>query len=153
MLWPFAFTFLITIAVGGVAYVFLYPLLSGEKRVEQRMRDISSDQGEARRARKVVDPAVGRRAAVEDTLKQIEERRKNTKRPPLGMRLQQAGLDWSKRAFWMASGGAGLMAFILSWFMGAPLFAPPVLALAVGLAAPRWALGYLKKRRENKFLE
>jgi tight adherence protein B len=56
MLGPLAFTFLITVAVGGVAYVFLYPLLSGEKRVEQRMRDISSDQGEVRRARKTVDP-------------------------------------------------------------------------------------------------
>src|SRR5262245_38788653 len=66
---PLGFTFLITVAVGGVAYVFLYPLLSGEKRVEQRMRDVS-DHGEVRRTRKAVDPASNRRQAVEDTLKQ-----------------------------------------------------------------------------------
>ena len=151
---PLAFTFLITVAVGGVAYVFLYPLLSGEKRVEQRMRDISSDQGEVRRARKsAVDPAVTRRQAVEDTLKQLEERRKNAKRPPIGVRLQRAGLTWSKRQFWMASGGAGLAVLVVSWFMGAPLYAAFIIALAAGLAAPRWVLGYLRVRRENRFLE
>jgi tight adherence protein B len=153
MLGPLAFTFLITVAVGGVAYVFLYPLLSGEKRVEQRMRDISTDQGEVRRTRKTVDPAVTRRQVVEDTLKQLEERRKNAKRPPLGIRLQRAGLGWSKRQFWMASAGLALVAFVVSWFMGAAIYVSLVLALAAGLAAPRWVLGFLRKRRENKFLE
>jgi tight adherence protein B len=153
MLGPVAFTFLITVAVGGVAYVFLYPLLSGEKRVEQRMRDISADQVEARRTRKTVDPAVTRRQLVEDTLKQLEERRKNAKRPPLGIRLQRAGIGWSKRRFWMASAGLGLVAFVVSWFMDAPLYASLVVGLAAGLAVPRWVLGFLRKRRENKFLE
>ena len=32
---------LAAIAVGGVAYVFLLPLLSGEKRAEQRMKDVA----------------------------------------------------------------------------------------------------------------
>jgi tight adherence protein B len=154
MFGPLAFTFLTTVAVGGVAYVFLYPLLSGEKRVEQRMRDISTDQGEVvRRSRKVVDPAATRRQLVEDTLKELEQRRKNAKRPPLGVRLQRAGLDWSKRQFWMASAVAGLVAFIVSWFMGAPIYLSLILALAAGLAMPRWVLGYLRRRREHRFLE
>jgi len=153
MIGPFAFTFLITVAVGGIAYVFLYPLLSGEKRVEQRMRDISADQGGVRRARKSVDPAVTRRQVVEDTLKQLEERRKNAKRPPLGIRLQRAGLGWSKRQFWIGSASLGLLALVISWFMGAPLYAAAVLALAAGLALPRWVLNYLRARREHRFLE
>jgi tight adherence protein B len=153
MLGPLFFTFLTTVAVGGVAYVFLYPLLSGEKRVEQRMRDISTEQGEVRRTRRVADPAVARRQLVEDTLKELEQRRKNAKRPPLNVRLQRAGLDWSKRKFWMASAGAGLVAFAASWFMGAPIYLSLVLALAAGLALPRWVIGYLRRRREHKFLE
>jgi tight adherence protein B len=153
MLGPLAFTFLITVAVGGVAYVFLYPRLSGEKRVEQRMRDISSDQGEVRRARKTVDPAATRRQVVEDTLKQLEERRKNAKRPPLGIRLQRAGLGWSKRRFWITSACAGLVTLVVSWLMGAPLYAAAIIALAAGLAAPRWVLSFLRARRENRFLE
>jgi tight adherence protein B len=153
MLSPTAMTFLVTVAVGGVAYVFLYPLLSGEKRAEQRMRGIANEGGEVRRARKAVDPVASRRAAVEDTLKQLEERRKHSRRPPLGVRLQRAGLDWSKRQFWMASAGLAIVTFIAAWLMGAPVFVAPVLAAAAGLAAPRWVLSYLRRRRENKFLE
>jgi tight adherence protein B len=149
---PLGFTFLTTVAVGGVAYVFLYPLLSGEKRAEQRMRDVS-DQGEGRRIRKTVDPATSRRQAVEDTLKQLEERRKNVRRPPLSVRLQRAGLTWSKRRFWMTSAGAGLATLAVCLFMGTPLFATVILALAATLALPRWVLNFLKSRRENKFLE
>jgi tight adherence protein B len=67
--------------------------------------------------------------------------------------LQRAGLGWSKRQFWMASAGAGLVTLVVSWFMGAPLYAAAIIALAAGLAAPRWVLGFLRKRRENKFLE
>jgi len=153
MLGPVALMFLVTVAVGGVAYVFIYPLLSGEKRVEQRMRDISTEGGEVRRARRTVDPVASRRQAVEDTLKQLEERRKNSRRPPLGVRLQRAGLGWSKRQFWMASVGAGFATFVVCMFMGAPIYVSPILGLAAGLAAPRWGLGYLRMRRENKFLE
>jgi len=153
MLGPVALMFLVTVAVGGVAYVFIYPLLSGEKRVEQRMRDISTEGGEVRRARRTVDPVASRRQAVEDTLKQLEERRKNSRRPPLGVRLQRAGLGWSKRQFWLASAGAAVMAFVLAALMGAPILVSSVAALAGGLAAPRWALSYLRKRREGKFLE
>jgi tight adherence protein B len=106
-----------------------------------------------RRARKSVDPAVTRRQVVEDTLKQLEERRKNAKRPPLGIRLQRAGLGWSKRQFWIGSASLGLLALVISWFMGAPLYAAAVLALAAGLALPRWVLNYLRARREHRFLE
>jgi tight adherence protein B len=153
MLGPVALMFLVTVAVGGVAYVFIYPLLSGEKRVERRMRDISTEGGEVRRARRTIDPVASRRQAVEDTLKQLEERRKNSRRPPLGVRLQRAGLGWSKRQFWLASAGAAVMAFVLAALMGAPILVSSVAALAGGLAAPRWALSYLRKRREGKFLE
>ena len=30
-----------TVAIGGVAYVFLYPLLSGERKAEQRMQSVT----------------------------------------------------------------------------------------------------------------
>ena len=53
----------------------------------------------------------------------------------------------------MASGALGLLALVVSWFMGAPLYAAVVLALAAALAVPRWVLSFLRVRRENKFLE
>ena len=44
-----AFAFLITVAVGGVLYVFIYPMISGEKRAEQRLKEISVDEIQAKR--------------------------------------------------------------------------------------------------------
>src|SRR5262249_12436111 len=120
---------------------------------EQRLRDIAADGGgEMRRARRVVDPTQRRRQAVEDTLKQLEERRKNSKRPPLGVRIQQAGVTWSKRQFWIGSAAAGVFVLVAALWMGAPRWSAPVLALTGALAAPRWLLAYMKRRRETKFL-
>jgi tight adherence protein B len=146
-----AIVFLVTCSVGGVAYVFLHPMLSGEKRVEQRVRDVSSDGGVTRVARKP-DSVTSRRQQVEDTLKQIEQRQRKAKRPPLNVRLQQAGLDWSKQKFMAVSAGLGLFVGAGALFLGAQIYVWPILALAAGLALPRWILSFLKKRRENKFL-
>jgi len=144
---------LIAVAVGGVAYVFIYPMLSGERRVEQRMREVSTAEIETSRTRKVVDTGANRRQQVEDSLKQIEERRRSSRRPPLSVRLQQSGLTWSKRQFWLMSAGAGLFAMAFAWLFGADLWIAVVLGFSAGLGLPRWLLRFLKKRREAKFLQ
>ncbi|HRF08634.1 MAG TPA: type II secretion system F family protein [Xanthobacteraceae bacterium] len=147
-----AFAFLITVAVGGVVYVFIYPMISGEKRVEERMRGISADEIQAKRGRKPTDSSSARRQQVEDTLKQLESKRKNVKNPPIEIRIQQAGLSISKRQFYIFSAAAGLIAAVLMVLFGMG----PILALAAfpagAFGIPRWVLGYLKKKRENKFI-
>lgn len=147
-----AFAFLITVAVGGALYVFIYPLISGEKRAEQRLKEISVDEIQAKRGRKPADATTSRRQQVEDTLKQIEARQKNVKNPPIEIRLQQAGLSITKRQFYIFSALAGVVSFALMFMsgMGLLLALPAFLAGAVGI--PRWVIGYLKKRRENKFI-
>ncbi len=145
---------LIAVAVGGVAYVFLYPLLSGERRVEQRTRDVSATEVELRHSRKAAHEGQGtRRQQVEDTLKQLEAREKQTKNPPLVVRLQQSGLTWSKRQFWILSVGAGLGATLLAWILGANYLIALGVGFSAGFGLPRWMLAYLKKRRETRFLE
>lgn len=147
-----AIVFLVTVSVGGVAYVFIHPMLSGEKRVEQRMRDVSADSGVSRVTRKP-DAVTSRRQQVEDTLKQIEQRQRKAKRPPLSVRLQQAGLDWSKQKFMLASAMLGIFVAAAGLFLGAEIYVWPILAIAAALALPRWVLSFLKKRRETKFID
>ena len=36
--------FLVTVAIGGVVYVFLYPSLSGERKAEQRMQSVTKTE-------------------------------------------------------------------------------------------------------------
>jgi tight adherence protein B len=147
-----ALFFLGTLAAGGIAWVFIYPLLSGERRADQRKASIARSQpvvaaGIGRAAPKV------RREQVEETLKDIEVRRKNAKSPPLSMRITQAGLNWSKRQFLLISAGLGLLALAAAFGMGLGLLSALGIGFAAGFGLPRWLLSFLKKRRERKFIE
>jgi tight adherence protein B len=153
MLGTMAIVFLVTVSVGGVAYVFIHPLLSGEKRVEKRMRDIASDPVTARAARKAPDAATSRRQQVEETLKQLEERKKKAKRIPISVRIQRAGLEWSEKEFLIGSIGLGIFAGIISMFLGVEIYLVPLIAVSAGFGVPRWVLAYLQKRRERRFID
>jgi len=149
-----AFAFLITVAVGGVLYVFIYPMISGEKRVEQRLKEISVDEIQAKRGRKTADATTSRRQQVEDTLKQIEAKQKNVKNPPIEVRLQQAGLSMTKKQYYLFSAASGLVMFAFMFlFSGMGLFVAIPAAGAAAFGTPRWVVGYLKKKREKKFIK
>lgn len=154
MLGTIPIAFLAAVAVGGVAYVFLLPLLSGEKRAEQRMKDVAQAENVTRKVRNAKpDASTSRRQQVEETLKQLEERQKRAKRPSLAVRLQQSGLGWSKRNFMLVSILIGMGTFSAALFAGLQIYYAPIIALAAAYAAPRWLLGFMKKRREGKFIE
>jgi tight adherence protein B len=144
-----AIFFLAATAMGGVAWVFLYPILSGERKAEQRRASVAKSEPVARSVRTTQK---SRRDTLETTLKEIDDRRKKQTRVPLSTRIEQAGLTWSKRQFYLISAGIGGLLFLLGILAGAG----PIVGLAMGFAGafglPRWVLSYLKKRRETKFL-
>jgi len=146
-----AMFFLGTLAAGGVVWVFVYPLLSGERRADQRKAMVARNQaaGGTPVARGV--PKV-RREQVEETLKDIEVRRKNAKSPPLSVRISQAGLSLTKRQFILVSAGLALVALAAGLGMGAGLIPTLGVTFAAGLGLPRWVLRFLKKRRERRFI-
>jgi tight adherence protein B len=147
-----AMFFLAAAAVGGVAWVFLYPLLSGERHAEKRVENVAkADRGAAKVATRVA-PKV-RRDQLEETLKELETRRKKLKNPPLSVRIAQAGLSWSKQVFMIGSGVLGVLVFAMVFFAGGGLPAAAVASFAGALGLPRWLLAYLKKKRHDKFLQ
>jgi len=143
-----ALFFLAAVAVGGVAWVFLYPILSGEKKAEQRMANVAKSEpvNVSRRQPK------SRREAIEIALKEFEQRHKKSKSVPLAARISQAGLTWSKRQFFLISAGIAVVMFLLGILTGAGLLVGAALAFTGAFGIPRWLLSYLKKRRESKFL-
>jgi tight adherence protein B len=147
---PYALFLVVTIAIGGIAWVFVYPILSGERKAEQRKASVARAQPMSRPTRGVQK---SRREQVEGSLKELEERQKKAKRVPLSIRIQQAGLDWSKRRFLISSVVLGIVAFFVALPIGAGLLPALALAFAAGCGLPFWALGFLKKRRESHFLE
>ncbi len=143
---------LVTVAVGGVAWVFLYPILSGENQTARRVASVARTEPAARPTRASASTR-NRREQIEGTLKEIEERNKKARRPPLAVRLRQAGLDWSKRRFVVTFAAVGVGAFLVMMMFGVGLLPALGFGFAAGCGLPLWVLSFLKKRRESKFLK
>jgi tight adherence protein B len=144
-----AVAFMAATAIGGLAWVFLYPMLSGERQAEQRRATFAKSEPVVRRAERAQR---SRREQIEDSLKEVEGRHKQAKSVPLSTRIAMAGLTWSKQQFIMISCGLGAVALFVTLLVGAGLLPSVGMAFAAGFGAPRWLLGYLKTRREKRFL-
>jgi tight adherence protein B len=143
---------LVSIAIGGVAWVFLYPTLSGERHVEQRQASVVKAQPIAARSGTSRMAQKPRREQVEDTLKELDARNANAKKLPLSMRIAQAGLNWSVRKFWIISALLAVGAFLAVLMTGNGIIPALGAGFAAFLGLPQWTLRFLKKRRESRFL-
>jgi tight adherence protein B len=151
---------LATLSAGGVAYAFLYGRIERENTTERRLDFIQGkNRGEtAPRSggRQATDPTK-RRKSVQETLKELEVQQKakakQTKAPPLMLRIQQAGLSWSRRTFFLISAGCGAVIFVAAWFLGLPLYAAFAFGVAGLLGLPRWIVNRARKRRIRRFVD
>ncbi|MGY3449950.1 type II secretion system F family protein [Bradyrhizobium sp. USDA 4353] len=144
-----ALAFLAATAIGGIAWVFLYPLLSGERKAEQRRSTVAKSEPVVRQTERTQR---SRREQVETSLKDLEAKAQKQSKVPLNMRISQAGLDWTVQKFWIISGVLGFAVCAVTFVAGGGPLGALGLGFAAGLGLPRWVLGYLKKRREKKFL-
>jgi tight adherence protein B len=142
---------MVTTAVGGVAWVFLYPLLSGERKAEQRRASVTRTEPTVARTTGRVPRS--RREQVEETLKDLDIKKQKLKSPPLHIKIQQAGLSWSKNQFLMMAAGLGLLAFAVTFVLSGALLPALGVGFSAGGGLPFWVLSFLKKRREKKFLD
>lgn len=145
-----ALAFLAATAIGGLAWVFIYPLLSGERKAESRRASVAKAEPVA--ARQNQRDVRSRREQVEGSLKEVEARRQKDSKVTLTTRLTQAGLDWDPRKFIMFSGILAVIAFGLAMLAGGGPLGAIGMAFAAGFGLPRWILSFLKKRREKAFL-
>jgi tight adherence protein B len=152
----FALIVMVAVAVGGLMIALFFPMLAGSV-VERRVEQISSGKKEGKsnsfRSRFQEDQKDVRRRQIADSLKAIEdEQRQRKKKITLRTLIQQAGLDISTRTFWVMSLMCGAVLFIVPLFIGAPLLVAAGAAFVGFLGLPRWFLGFLRKRRQNTFL-
>lgn len=144
------------LSAGGLAYALLYGRIESENRMGERLDRLQRRNPvvDVERSR-IIDPA-RRRKTVQETLKEIEERQKakakQSKSPPLTLRLEQAGLNWTRRKFFIVSFALGLFLFLVSWIFGAPIYVSAAFFVVGLLGLPRWIVGFLRKRRMERFL-
>jgi tight adherence protein B len=152
----FALIVMVAVAVGGLMIALFFPMLVGsatERRVEQITTGKKEIKSNSFRSRFQEDQKDVRRRQITDSLKQIEdEQRQRKKKITLRTLIQQAGLDISTRSFWIISLVCGIVLFFVPLFLGAPLLVAVGAAFVGFLGLPRWFLGFLRKRRQNTFL-
>jgi len=143
--------FLVAVAIGGIAWVFVYPLLSGERKAEKRQETVTKNSPVVR-ASAARNAPKSRREQVEGTLKEIEVRGAKARSVPLSLKIAQAGLTWSKRRFFITSGVLGAVAFLIVFMVDAGLLAAIAMGFGAAFGLPLWLLKFLKARRESKFM-
>ncbi|PXW57460.1 type II secretion system F family protein [Methylobacterium sp. B4] len=139
---------LAAIAAGAVAYVFLLPYLSGEKRAEQRRKAL----GQPKVSLAERGAAANRREQVAKSLKEIEAKKDKTK-VTLELRLARAGLDWTRRKFYLVSAMSGVILASGIFVVSESPFIALLALFAGGLGLPSWMLKHLQKRRIAAFIE
>ncbi|KQV84342.1 type II secretion system F family protein [Rhizobium sp. Root1220] len=148
---------LTAVAAGAVCYGLLFSRIETEKKSASRVSRVVSaeaDKTTIKAARDRVQEMSKRRKSVQDNLKDLEKRhQENTKRKlSLKSRLTQAGLAITPARFYMFSAIFGFVLMFVAFLAGAPLMVVLGAPIVAGLGLPRWVLGFLIKRRQNKFL-
>lgn len=150
---------LAALSTAGLAYGLLFSRIETQKKAESRVRRVKAaetDQSKARAARDRMQEMSKRRKSVQDSLKELEKKQQErTKRVALSLkaRLSQAGLSISVRQFYLFSAVFALLALMVCLLAGLPLIVCLGIAFIAGAGVPRWIVGYLVKRRLNRFLE
>jgi len=144
--------FLAALSVGGIAYVFVMPFLSGERKTGKRLASVAQGNTATARGGVLPENANMRKKQVEDTLKELEARKRSKKKLTLKARLEQAGLDVPVKSFYIASAICGLVLGAVLLATGSSPLVSGLAVLAGSFGFPRWLLGFLAKRRQNQFI-
>ncbi|MDP4022784.1 type II secretion system F family protein [Methylobacterium sp. NEAU 140] len=138
---------LVGVAVAGLTYVAILAAMPGERRASRRLKTISVPTATA----VVRGTTVNRREQVARTLGEIEAKAKGASKVSLELKLARAGLAWSKRTYWLVSGGLGLVLGLLLLLVTDNLLPAAAGAFAGGFGLPAWMLRTLRLRRIARF--
>jgi len=146
---------LAAVSIGAIVYLLVNPYFSGERRTDKRIQGVTETRPRLGMGKAQADLTQNRKRQVAETLQELEEREKARAKITLRLRLERAGLEITPRTFWLASIACGAMVGLCIW-MSAPSLPilVPVLGAFVGTwGLPRWILGRITRRRQNKFID
>lgn len=145
---------LIGVSVAGVLFALFYSVLGpreGSARLKSLSRSDTRVSHQAKQDRMAAAAKEGRRKQVQQTLRQNEER--ESSRKTLRNLIKQAGLSISPGKFWIFSAITGAVSVLLALLMGLPWYLLIMSGFVGLLGLPRWFLSFLRKRRQERFLE
>jgi len=146
---PILFIVLIALSVGLLAFVAVFPFVTGEHKSEKRIDAVAKSK--ANRAGSRQDEATNRRKQVVEQLKYADQKKAAKNKATLRTKLMRAGLSATPQQFHIASLVMGAVSFVLCFFGGLALITSAMIGFACGAGLPRWIVGFLAKRRQKKF--
>ncbi|MGF9693704.1 type II secretion system F family protein [Rhizobium sp. 0TCS1.26] len=155
-----ALAVLVAIAAASLAYGLLFSRIEVEKKTASRMNRVSSaetDRVKVKAARDRVQEMSKRRKSVQDSLKDLERKQQENNKKlgdrSIKAKLVRSGLPLTPARFHVFSVVFGIFAFLFCLMAGLPLLGAVGVAFVGAIGLPRWFLGFLIKRRQNKFLD
>ena len=144
--------------VAGAAFVIIAAAgwaLSGDDGEKQKRVGAVTNRARLRGKRQTsaLDAAASRRKLVQENLKELEERQKKNRKKSLSLKakIEQAGLEFEVRSFYIVSIIFALVVAAGFLASGRELWVALAAGAAGGFGVPRWVLGLLCARRRKKF--
>jgi tight adherence protein B len=138
------------VAVAGVGVAVAVPS-NGAAKATKRAQALGQRGRVPRQAVKSASSdATLRRKQLQKSL-QAQEKKRRAAAFDAGAKLRQAGLSVSVKAFWVASGGLGVVTATVCLAVHMKLPVALMMGFVGGAGAPLWFIGMLAKKRRAKF--
>jgi tight adherence protein B len=151
---------LVAVAAAAFAYGLMFSRIEVEKKTASRMSRVGAaetDRVQVKAARDRVQELSKRRKSVQDSLKDLEKKQQEKNKKfgdrSLKARLARSGLQLTPGRFYMFSVLFGCVTLLVCLIAGLPLVAILGISFVAAIGVPRWVLGFIISRRQNKFLE
>jgi tight adherence protein B len=155
-----AIVLLVAVSAAAVCYALLFSRIETEKKVDARLTRVKAaetDLDKAKAARDRVQELSKRRKSLQDSLKDMEKKQQEKNQHigdrSLKSRLMQTGLPLTLGRFYMICILVGFLVFAVTFIAGLSVLPALGTGFVFAFGLPRWIIGFLVKRRQNKFLE
>jgi len=150
---PILIFLLAALTVGGLLWSVFQPRLDGGSRASDRLGAVINGPSVA------VSGALkdrARKKSVDDVLQEMAEQEagiNGKKKPSLKMRIRQAGLNWSRRTFFLVGLTAGSISFaVATAFFGITQIPAAGFGVAAMLLFPNFVVNRRRKKRLERFI-
>ena len=151
---PILVFLLVALAAGGMLWALFQPRLDGGDVASDRFDAVATGGRPAARADGTQNR--GRKQSVEEALREIAEKQSGAhgkKKVSLQIRMRQAGLNWTRRKYYVVCLFAGVLGFVFALVVFGIGKLPALgFGVAAALIVPSFIVSFIRKKRFARFI-
>ncbi|MFN0024100.1 MAG: type II secretion system F family protein [Parvularculaceae bacterium] len=144
------------VGFGALAFFMLAPTQNDKAKKRVSALETKKNAKRAGAARDNDNASKDRRRKVTDALAKVDEKSKENKKkkkPSLEQKLEQAGLSFGAKEFYIGAAVSALVLGLIGLISGQKLPVTLGLLFVGGFGLPQWFIGFAIKRRQKKFVD